>query len=810
MAASEGWRSRLSGPHLLSHSTRWPRIRLFGLLRLGIAAAGLMAGGIRAIAADPIQIQVTSTADAGPGSLREAMVAANEAGEAVIDLRTVQGTIVLGSGLPRLTGKVTLSGPESGTLTLSGAGAHPILATGSDSRTVIRRLQFAEARATGYRNGAAIQNLGTLELDHCFFLRNTNQYGWGGAVYSSGDLRITHTRFEGNEAWGEPGSPGHLLEDPAFPPGSYLNILGGVGPGGGAAGMGGALFHESGSLVLSNCVLIGNRAIGGAGGALDHAAGTGNGGGPSGGRVRDREDLPSDVAKGGFGSGGAGLVRQGAVLAAATGSGGFGGGGNPGGFGAGWTGPGEAMTGGGGAGAGMGGALFARSGTVHLVATTFLDNQVEGGSGGGGIQTGGGAGDALGAGLLALTGQVTVERCVFEGNRSQGASGGEASTMPFSWGGGGGGAARGGGIYTHSVQAWISESLLRSNHCQGGVSGTGRMGSRGGDGTGGGLASLLAQVEITRSTFAGNQVKGGTGSGLRGSSGLGYAYGGGLSFDGGRGRIENCTISGNLAGAGGSMSEPFNERLVTEPHNPVGNGGGVGLYASMGSPEVTLRYCTLVSNSAAGISIYRDLILYIGAWGGSGGGVWSHSNAVVRLAAVVLAGNQAATPGDVAGPLVSLSRNLVQSFGPGATPAPTDLVGEDPRLGPLQDNGGGFLTHAPLAGSAILDAAGESTWPDTDQRGWPRVAGVAADLGAVEWSTLIPYPEVSRLTQVRRAAGSAAEIEFRVEGRQGKTLVLESSSDLAHWQEIGRPVHSSQIRQALMPGALFFRLTEAE
>ena len=63
----------------------------------------------------------------------------------------------------------------------------------------------------------------------------------------------------------------------------------------------------------------------------------------------------------------------------------------------------------------------------------------------------------------------------------------------------------------------------------------------------------------------------------------------------------------------------------------------------------------------------------------------------------------------------------------------------NPLLGPLQDNGGGFLTHALLGGSPAIDAAALLGCEATDQRGVLRPVdgnadGVAVcDIGAFEF-----------------------------------------------------------------------------
>src|SRR5262249_10829022 len=54
----------------------------------------------------------------------------------------------------------------------------------------------------------------------------------------------------------------------------------------------------------------------------------------------------------------------------------------------------------------------------------------------------------------------------------------------------------------------------------------------------------------------------------------------------------------------------------------------------------------------------------------------------------------------------------------------------DPRLGPLQDNGGPTWTLAPLAGSPVLDAGNNADASATDQRGLTRIVGSAIDIGA--------------------------------------------------------------------------------
>jgi predicted outer membrane repeat protein len=61
-----------------------------------------------------------------------------------------------------------------------------------------------------------------------------------------------------------------------------------------------------------------------------------------------------------------------------------------------------------------------------------------------------------------------------------------------------------------------------------------------------------------------------------------------------------------------------------------------------------------------------------------------------------------------------------------------DLQNTDPMLAPLGDNGGPTLTHMPMPNSPAIDGGTNEGCPADDQRGYPRPAGSACDIGAVE------------------------------------------------------------------------------
>ena len=193
--------------------------------------------------------------------------------------------------------------------------------------------------------------------------------------------------------------------------------------GGGSLGAGGAIFNQ-GSVTISQCTFIGNRAQGGTslqgtglgGGGVGSDSANYDGGGPNGG-------LSGGNANGGFGGGGAGITGVGGAggfgggggsSSGAGGNGGFGGGGGlgnsgtqgQGGFGGGNAAAGPAPAGtlfSGGGGAGMGGAIFNDAGTLVITNSTFTANTAAGGGSGMG-----GSGSAFGGAIFNYSGSLSI------------------------------------------------------------------------------------------------------------------------------------------------------------------------------------------------------------------------------------------------------------------------------------------------------------------------------------------------------------------------------------------------------------------
>jgi parallel beta-helix repeat protein len=238
--------------------------------------------------------------------------------------------------------------------------------------------------------------------------------------------------------------------------------------------------------------------------------------------------------------------------------------------------------------------------------------------------------------------------------------------------------------------------------------------------------------------------------------------------------VRNCTISGNSAGSkgGGGIYMYFHGGLVVENSTISGNtaaatgsygGGGIHFWGDVSStppagfvPDtLVIRNSTIANNSITGSggginlagfsatlriensTISGNTATATGGFLYGGGGIRITSTAGrIELSNSVVAGNTNADGPDIRGGTVFADHSAIQSpTGFTLSGNTNNVLGQDPQLGPLQDNGGPTFTRAPLTGSPLIDA-GPATMPgvEFDQRGagFVRVHGPAADIGAVE------------------------------------------------------------------------------
>jgi hypothetical protein len=171
----------------------------------------------------PAGFVVTNTANAGPGSFRQAIIDANNlpGADTITFAAGVTGTIQIGTlGRLAVTDQVSIVGPGSSALTISGVSltfTSAIMST--TAPTTISGLRFNAGAVTVSgedRSGGAILSKSTLTLQDCIFEGNSATYsasppttsaGNGGAIAQSGGLlTVQRCQFLGNVAqWAFPG-----------------------------------------------------------------------------------------------------------------------------------------------------------------------------------------------------------------------------------------------------------------------------------------------------------------------------------------------------------------------------------------------------------------------------------------------------------------------------------------------------------------------------------------------------------------------------------------------------------------------------
>ncbi len=275
---------------------------------------------------------------------------------------------------------------------------------------------------------------------------------------------------------------------------------------------------------------------------------------------------------------------------------------------------------------------------------------------------------------------------------------------------------------------------------------------------GGGIYNYHAALTLNNCTISSNTAVQGSGGGIYNDGNAGSAT---LT-------ITNCTISGNSSWPGGGIFNYLGTVTITNStlsgNSDNGSNAG-GAIVNMGT--LTITSSTFSGNSAGG----SPNVIY----DGTGGGIWNAQT--LTMANCTLSGNSATNHGGGiyngingsqatllkigatilnAGPsgeniyndntfypatVTSLGYNLSSDNGGGYLTATGDRSNTDPRLGPLQDNGGPTFTHLPAANSPAIDAGGPTLWTDQRGPGFVRIVNDRPDIGALEvQATPAPTP----------------------------------------------------------------------
>jgi hypothetical protein len=327
------------------------------------------------------------------------------------------------------------------------------------------------------------------------------------------------------------------------------------------------------------------------------------------------------------------------------------------------------------------------------------------------------------AGGIVNNAVLSVDNCVISGNH----------TNSMYYGGGGiynggtmtlsnstvsantanSGSAYGGGIYQRNGTLTIADSIIANNTTTG---------------FGGGIFlsnSYSGNVIVSNSTISGN-----TANGSSSSSGGGIYIGSTSTIT-----VNNTTITGNYSTylGGGIYNDGtlnVNNSTISENRSVALGGGIYNEYTA----TATVNNSTIAGNSYSGIMNDAGILTINNSTiaNNTGSGIYIYGVRPITTRNTIIAGNSGS---DVSGDLGSHGHNLIgDTRGETGTLDPTDLRNVNPRLGPLQNNGGPTQTMALLPGSPAVDAGDNTDAPDFDQRGegFPRIVGGTIDIGAFE------------------------------------------------------------------------------
>ena len=310
----------------------------------------------------------------------------------------------------------------------------------------------------------------------------------------------------------------------------------------------------------------------------------------------------------------------------------------------------------------------------------------------------------------------------------------------------------GGGVYVYTGTATLNGGQILSNtaYTGGGVFvGAGSVVtvsavqiSHNTAGGGGGIYVLTGgRAIVSGSQFFSNTATNGDGGGIfvyfggaatvSGTSllsGTSTAGSGGIT-NAGILKVTNSTVSGNAGPYGGIE----NVRTLTLTNStlsgnqvigPAYGGGAIDQHQIGSAPSATILNCTIVSNTA---TVTNRSGIWLQA------GTLNIGNSIVAHNGVT---NNVQVDG---GTFTSLGYNLTNNGAGAPFTVTTDLTDTNPRLGPLQANGGATWTHAHPADSPAtdripFDVHGCGTTATVDQRGQPRpgLFTQRCDIGAYE------------------------------------------------------------------------------
>ncbi|MEO7324147.1 MAG: choice-of-anchor Q domain-containing protein [Dokdonella sp.] len=278
--------------------------------------------------------------------------------------------------------------------------------------------------------------------------------------------------------------------------------------------------------------------------------------------------------------------------------------------------------------------------------------------------------------------------------------------------------------------------------------------SANGDALGGAVYAAGTDLVIRNSTITNNSATA--------ISAAAFPRGGGV-FTHGWAAIEGSSLDGNLSegGGGGAVVEAGGVLRRSTVSNNSAIGGASGI-AFLGAPAASAGvYSSTISDNRTEASVqWGSGALYMNTAGavianstiagntesnvdsiqwGAGILFGPAASGIVMISTIAYGNNfhndeHTFIGLDINGPTGAVIGGNHDQVGSSTLILPAGTEASDPMLGPLQDNGGPTWTRMPAAHSIAINS-GTDNGETTDQRGYPRVSGPVADVGAVETIT---------------------------------------------------------------------------
>lgn len=218
---------------------------------IGVLALLLALAGSSPPVAHAATITVTNTNDSGAGSLRQAIAGAFS-GDIIAFAPGLTGTITLTSGELLLNKDLTIIGPGTSALAISGNNASRVFRVGDGVTVSIYGMTIRDGNAATTTDGGGILNTGTLTLNNVIVTANAATDD-GGGIYNGtgGILTLTDVTISGNMAT-EDGGGVYVYDGTVTMTGVTVN-------GNTAGRFGGGIFNGK-TITLTNVTISGNTA----------------------------------------------------------------------------------------------------------------------------------------------------------------------------------------------------------------------------------------------------------------------------------------------------------------------------------------------------------------------------------------------------------------------------------------------------------------------------------------------------------------------------------------------------------------------